>query len=154
VRTTRAGLAYWPPVSLPPPSYARDAATAEYYDQRSPEDDSARRDRLDAERASTLARLEAMTAEHDGIVAASVDTNADDEHDPEGSTIAFERARVAALVAQARAHLDDLDRAVARLDHGTYTVCERCGSQITAERLSARPAARTCIRCAAIPLAR
>lgn len=92
-----------------------------------------------------------MTAEHDGIVAASVDNNADDEHDPEGSTIAFERAQVAALAAQARAHLDDLDRAVARLDQGTYAVCERCGSPITAERLSARPATRTCIDCAAIP---
>jgi demethylmenaquinone methyltransferase/2-methoxy-6-polyprenyl-1,4-benzoquinol methylase len=116
-----------------------------------PGDESALRDLLDAERASTLARLGAMTAEHDGIVAASVDTNADDEHDPEGSTIAFERARVAALVAQARAHLDDLDRAMARLDQGTYALCERCGSPITAERLSAMPATRTCIDCAAIP---
>jgi RNA polymerase-binding transcription factor DksA/2-polyprenyl-3-methyl-5-hydroxy-6-metoxy-1,4-benzoquinol methylase len=115
-----------------------------------PEDESGLHDRLDAERASTLARLGAMTAEHEGIMAASVDTNADDEHDPEGSTIAFERARVAALVAQARAHLDDLDRAVARLDNGTYAVCERCGLEITAERLSARPATRTCIRCAAM----
>jgi RNA polymerase-binding transcription factor DksA/ubiquinone/menaquinone biosynthesis C-methylase UbiE len=116
-----------------------------------PDNESAVRGRLDAERASTLARLAAMTAEHDGIVAASVDTNADDEHDPEGSTIAFERAQVAALVAQARTHLDDLDRAVARLDQGTYPVCEHCGSQITAERLSARPATRTCIACATTP---
>jgi DnaK suppressor protein len=114
-------------------------------------DESTRRALLDAERASTLARLGSLTAEHDGIVAASVDTNADDEHDPEGSTIAFERARVAALVAQARAHLDDLDRAVARLDQGTYAMCERCGAPITAERLSARPATRTCIDCAMIP---
>jgi RNA polymerase-binding transcription factor DksA len=117
-------------------------------------DESAVRDTLEAERASTLARLRAMTAEYDGIVAASVDTNADDEHDPEGSTIAFERAQVAALVTQAQADLDDLDRAVARLDHGRYAVCERCSSQIAAERLAARPATRTCIRCAAIPPSR
>jgi RNA polymerase-binding transcription factor DksA len=123
-------------VSLPPPTCASDTGA---------------RNRLDAERASTLARLAALTAEHDGIVAASVDTNGDDEHDPEGSTIAFERARVDALAAQARAHLDDLDRAVARLDSGTYAVCERCGSQIAAERQSARPGARTCIRCAGLP---
>lgn len=116
-----------------------------------PGDESALRDLLDSERAATLARLGALTTEHDGIVAASVDTNADDEHDPEGSTIAFERARVAALMAQARAHLDDLERGVARLDQGTYAICERCGSAITAERLSARPATRTCIDCAAIP---
>jgi DnaK suppressor protein len=139
----KAEMAYWPVVSPSPPTCAGDTSA--------PSDDSAARDRLDAERASTLVRLGALTAEHDGIVAASVDTNADDEHDPEGSTIAFERARVDALAAQARAHLDDLDRAMARLDDGTYAVCERCGSQIAAERLSARPAARTCIRCAGLP---
>ena len=93
-------------------------------------DESTVRNALEAERASTLARLGAMTAEYDGIVAASVDTNADDEHDPEGSTIAFERAQVAALVSQAQADLDDLDRAMARLDKGAYAICERCGSQI------------------------
>lgn len=112
-------------------------------------DQSAVRDRLHAERASTLARLRAMTAEYEGIVDGSVDTNTDDEHDPEGSTIAFERARVAALVAQAQADLDDLDRAMTRFSQGTYAVCERCGSEIAAERLAARPATRTCIRCAA-----
>jgi DnaK suppressor protein len=111
-------------------------------------DELAMREVLAAERASTLARLSAMTADYEGIVAASVDTNADDEHDPEGSTIAFERAQVAALVAQARAYLGDLDLAVARLGQGTYTVCERCGSPIAPERLAARPAARTCIDCA------
>jgi RNA polymerase-binding transcription factor DksA len=111
-------------------------------------DESAVRRVLDAERASTLARLSAMTADYDGIVAASVDTNADDEHDPEGSTIAFERAQVAALVAQARAYLGDLDKAVARLGRGTYAVCERCGSPIGPDRLAARPAAPTCIDCA------
>lgn len=114
-------------------------------------DESAFRDALEAERTATVARLEAMIAEYDGIVAASLDTNADDEHDPEGSTIAFERAQVAALMSQAQADLDDLDRAMARLDQGRYAICERCGSQIAAQRLAARPATRTCIRCAAIP---
>jgi RNA polymerase-binding transcription factor DksA len=114
-------------------------------------DESVFRDALEAERTATVARLKAMTAEYDGIVAASLDTNADDEHDPEGSTIAFERAQVAALMSQAQADLDDLDRAMARLDQGRYGVCERCGSQIAAQRLAARPATRTCIRCAAIP---
>jgi DnaK suppressor protein len=117
-------------------------------------DESAVRDTLEAERASTLARLQAMTAEYEGIVAASVDTNADDEHDPEGSTIAFERAQVAALVTQAQSDLDDLDRAVARLDQGRYATCEQCGSPIAADRLAARPATRTCITCAAIPPSR
>jgi RNA polymerase-binding transcription factor DksA len=164
------GLAYWAAVNLPP-SFAHDAGTAAYYDQRAPDydewyenvkagserasdpvvDDSVVRLRLRAERASTLGRLYALTAEHDGIVAASADANADDEHDPEGSTVAFERAQVAALAAQAQAYLDDLDRAEARVDHGTYTACEQCGSSIAAARLAARPATRTCVGCAVLP---
>ena len=82
------------------------------------------------------------------MVAASRDTNADDEHDPEGATIAFERSQLGALVRQARLHLDEVDAALARLDAGTYGTCEACGDPIGEGRLEARPAARTCIRCA------
>lgn len=101
------------------------------------------------ERSAALGRIEAMTSDFDGIVAAAAGTNGDDEHDPEGSTIAYERAQVAALLGEARAHLDDLDRAMARLSDGTYEVCERCGASIAPERLAARPATRSCIHCAA-----
>jgi RNA polymerase-binding transcription factor DksA len=82
-------------------------------------------------------------------VAASLDTNADDEHDPEGATIAFERSQIGSLVTQVQHHLAEVDAAIARLDAGTYGVCERCGSPIGAERLEALPAARLCIACAA-----
>lgn len=82
------------------------------------------------------------------MVAASVDSNADDEHDPEGSTIAFERSQLAALVDQARRHLDEIDGAHERLAEGRYGVCEFCGDQIARPRLEARPVARTCVSCA------
>jgi RNA polymerase-binding protein DksA len=82
------------------------------------------------------------------VVAASRDTNADDEHDPEGATIAFERSQLGALVRQARDHLAEIDAAEARIEAGTYGVCERCGADIGEGRLEARPVARTCIRCA------
>jgi DnaK suppressor protein len=108
---------------------------------------------LETERASTLTRIGAMTAEFDEIVAGSADSNADDEHDPEGSTIAFERAKTAALLKEAKAYLDELDYAVARLEAGTYWTCARCGGTIGAARLMARPAARNCISCAAAPAA-
>lgn len=48
------------------------------------------------------------------------------------------------LLATAEAVLDDVDRALARLDEGTYGTCEVCGSAIDEERLAARPAARSC----------
>jgi RNA polymerase-binding transcription factor DksA len=92
-----------------------------------------------------------MTTEFDAIVEASSGANLDDEHDPEGSTVAFERAQVATLLVDAKRYLDELDQAVARLDTGLYGVCERCGAPIGPERLAARPAARTCVVCSGSP---
>ncbi|MDF2145677.1 TraR/DksA C4-type zinc finger protein [Knoellia sp. p5-6-4] len=105
-------------------------------------------DRLEAELAETSARLEALRRDFDGVVAASADSNADDEHDPEGATIAFERSQIAALVRQAERHLADVRQALARLEAGSYGICERCGEAIPGERLEARPVARTCVGCA------
>ena len=107
------------------------------------------RTRLEAEREQTLHRLAALTDDFDSIVAASRDTNADDEHDPEGATIAFERSQVSTLVRQVQQHLAEVDAAFQRLDAGTYGICERCGQPIGEGRLEARPVARTCIGCAA-----
>ncbi|NGN94924.1 TraR/DksA family transcriptional regulator [Nocardioides sp. KC13] len=106
------------------------------------------RERLETERRQTLGRLADLTDDFDAVVAASRDTNADDEHDPEGATIAFERSQVQAVVRQVRKHLDEVDAALRRLDQGTYGICERCGEPIGEGRLEARPAARTCITCA------
>ena len=111
-------------------------------------DDAAVGRRLASERRRTLARIRAMTRDFDAIVAGSSDSNIDDEHDPEGSTVAFERARTAALLEQARSYLDELDLARSRLDAGIYSVCEHCGGPIGVQRLAARPAARTCVGCA------
>ena len=101
------------------------------------------------EREEALARLASLTADHDAVVAASLDTNADDEHDPEGATIAFERSQIGALVRHVRHHLAEVDAALARVEARAYGVCEECGSPIGAARLEALPAARTCIECAA-----
>ena len=106
------------------------------------------RTRLEDLRAETLERLAALRGEHDAVVAASRDSNADDEHDPEGATIAFERAQVDALVQDAVARLQSVDDAVARIDDGTYGTCARCGEPIAAGRLEARPTATTCVGCA------
>lgn len=105
-------------------------------------------DPLLAEREAALAQIEALTQEFDGLVAASRSSNADDEHDPEGATIAFERQQVVALLEQAQRRLADVDAALAHRAAGDYGICENCGRPIAAERLAARPAARTCIDCA------
>lgn len=109
---------------------------------------STARARLAADRADTLARAAALSRDFDGIVAANALVAVDDEHDPEGGTTAFERAHVAALMAQTREHLEELDRALERLERGQYGRCDGCGGTIPPERLEIRPAATTCVHCA------
>jgi len=82
------------------------------------------------------------------MVAASRDSNADDEHDPEGATIAFERAQLRAILSQSVADLAEHDAALERLAGAGYGACERCGQPIAPARLEARPTARLCIDCA------
>ena len=106
------------------------------------------RSRLLAERQAAVDRLAGLDREFAGIVEAAGSANADDEHDPEGATIAFERQHLAALLDQAREQLSELDAALQRLNDGSYGLCRQCGRPIGAARLEARPAADTCITCA------
>jgi DnaK suppressor protein len=105
--------------------------------------------RLAAERAAAQARLVRTDEDLAALFAASRDSNADDEHDPEGQTIAYERAQLAASADSARHHLREVDAAAARLAAGTYGACEVCSRPIDAARLEARPTARTCVEHAA-----
>lgn len=102
---------------------------------------------LDEARAEAVARVEALAAQLAGIVETASASSGDDEHDPEGQTVAYDRAQVAALLAAARHDLAEIDAARARVTAGTYGVCERCGRPVAPERLEARPAARTCVTC-------
>ncbi|MEP6651079.1 MAG: TraR/DksA family transcriptional regulator [Lapillicoccus sp.] len=106
-------------------------------------------ERLAEERALVSARLGRMEEDMTELFAASRDANADDEHDPEGQTIAYERSQLSAMIRQARAHLDEIDAAGARLSVGSYWICELCHQPIGAERLAGKPTARTCVEHAA-----
>src|ERR1039457_1811835 len=107
-------------------------------------DESTARDLLTEERAATLGRVQTLAGSLSDIVSNTDGANSDDEHDPEGSTIAFERAQVSALLASARAYLEALDEALARLSGGTYWVCQRCGDEIAPERLGGGPGGGPC----------
>ena len=103
---------------------------------------------LAAEREKARAQVADLAAEVAGIVEAAAAAPPDDEHDAEGSTVGFERARLTALLAHAESRLTELDRAITRLSSDTYGLCERCDQPIPPERLAALPSARTCVRCA------
>jgi RNA polymerase-binding transcription factor DksA len=108
------------------------------------------REWLEVQRQQAIQSLASLTGNFDEVVTASRDTNADDEHDPEGATIAFERSQLAAHVAHVQGHLTEVKGAIERLDAGTYGICERCGQAIGKARIEARPAARECVRCASV----
>src|SRR4051794_22738754 len=76
----------------------------------------------DAAAVRTLADLGAEIA---AITEARQDANSDDEHDPEGTTIAYERSQADALRRLAEERRAAVAAAVARLDEGRYGVCIR-----------------------------
>ncbi|MFJ3385917.1 MULTISPECIES: TraR/DksA family transcriptional regulator [unclassified Curtobacterium] len=71
--------------------------------------------------------------------------NTDDEHDPEGATLAWERGSLGAVRDDARRRIDQVDAALARLDAGTYGTCAVGGEPIPEARLAVVPWAATCV---------
>lgn len=114
----------------------------------SPAERQTLRAHLSAEVARTARRAAALERDLANIIEVSADAVRDDEHDPEGATIAFERAQIAALLADAQARLAALGQATDRLERGDSGVCQRCAAPIGFERLLARPASTECIACA------
>ena len=106
--------------------------------------------RLTEARAQTLQQIAALRRNFEGFVESALLVNTDDEHDPEGATIAFERAQVSALSKQAAADLAAIDDALERLSRGSYGRCEVCAGPIGDERLDAIPSATRCIACASM----
>src|SRR5258705_10396291 len=109
------------------------------------------RDAIAIERGRVSDQIANLQQSFTGIVDAAELTSTDDEHDPEGTTIAYERAQVSALLTQARDDLLALDAALQRIDDGTIETCEACGRPIAFERLLALPGVRTGVHCAAWP---
>ncbi len=95
--------------------------------------------------ARQIASLEDIVA---AIVEGSELTSTDDEHDPEGATIAYERAQATALLRQARADADALVVTRSQLEQHGRVLCAVCGGSIGLERVAALPTATRCIRCA------
>ena len=106
------------------------------------------RETLLAERADAAVRVAGLERELASALEAAAEGTADDEHDPEGSTTAFERAQVAAVLEQVRERLGALDDALARVGDPGFGTCAVCGRAIAPERLTARPWTTTCVECA------
>lgn len=92
-----------------------------------------------------LARLD---ADEESLRHDRADATADDEHDPEGSTLSGEWQRVDALRRARQEERAEVVRALSLIDSGGYGVCTVCGRDIPAERMEARPTATMCVACA------
>jgi RNA polymerase-binding transcription factor DksA len=103
---------------------------------------------LDAERDQTLSLIQSIQDEMGAFVDARRDTPTDDEHDPEGPTLAFERSQASVALAQSELHVREIDLAIERIEDGSYGLCTNCHSPIKLSRLQVRPRAAHCIQCA------
>ena len=112
-------------------------------------------DTLEARLAAEWDRATALIGDLKDELAAIAETTAagpDDEHDAEGSTVAYERARVQALLAHAERAVAEIEAATSRAAAMTDGVrCRRCRSPIPDERLIALPTTQVCVFCAAAP---
>jgi len=106
------------------------------------------RQRLEAERD----RLRETIQTREEEVTQYSDRQANDNygysnHLADGGSSTFEVEKDLALARNAQAMLEDVERALARMDDGTYGICERCGKEIPRERLEAFPQATLCVPC-------
>lgn len=69
------------------------------------------------------------------------------DHMADQGSATFSRELDMTLEEQARESLTQIERALARMDAGTYGTCARCGATIPAERLEAMPEADLCLSC-------
>jgi len=108
------------------------------------------RRRLEDERGRHLRQADELQAEADALAMERDpgDTQFDEESG-EGDTVNVERERDLLLSASARGIVEAIDRALARMDAGTYGLCVPAGRRIALERLEAIPYAEECVDCKA-----
>src|SRR3954470_22887090 len=96
-------------------------------------------------RAALTAERERVSNELETI---GTDSGANDSGFADSGQVTAERGEVDALVGSLRDTLSDIDDALAKIESGSYGMCEQCGKPIGDARLEAMPAARLCITCA------
>ncbi len=106
------------------------------------------RDALNGRRSELLERQGRLDASLSDAREARSGGQADDEHDPEGPTMAATWSQLTGLHEDFELEWTEIDHALQRIDVGTYGVCVKCGRPIGVARLRARPFAELCIDCA------
>ncbi|MCO5999593.1 TraR/DksA family transcriptional regulator [Actinoallomurus rhizosphaericola] len=103
------------------------------------------RDRLQTEMGELTAEIATAESQIAERINDAAEGAGDDQADAGAKT--FEREQAMALTYNARDLLAQNERAIVRIDQGTYGVCESCGQAIGKARLQAFPRATLCVRC-------
>lgn len=101
-----------------------------------------------AERLRLRSLVDSLTANFDDLAEAADASPPDDEHDPEGHTIAYERSQLAGRRDEYLRTIEELTIAESRLDDVDSALCEDCGKPIPHERRLAVPNTTRCVDCA------
>jgi DnaK suppressor protein len=112
-------------------------------------DDAGARQRLADEKERLRALRVVLENEHlhdEPEEDSSAELSHADQHPADAASDAFEREKEFSILEQVEAELIEVDRALARLDEGTYGRCDACGGEIPDERLESVPAARFCVQ--------
>ncbi|MEZ5169841.1 MAG: hypothetical protein R3A49_03740 [Acidimicrobiia bacterium] len=106
------------------------------------------REQLRTERAHLLEQADELRAEADQLAAErdQGDTQFDEESG-EGDTLSVERERDLFLSAANRQIVEEIDRAMERIENGTYGVCVPARKRLPIARLEALPWVETCVDC-------
>jgi RNA polymerase-binding protein DksA len=103
--------------------------------------------RLRDERAELSEQL--TTIEDQAFAATQSDISGDvgvDDESADAGTATFEREKELSIEQNVRDLIQKIDRALKRIDAGTYGICERCGKPIEKARLKALPYVDLCIK--------
>lgn len=101
-----------------------------------------------AERATYLKQADELKAQADSLALEHEPGDVQfDEEGGEGGTSNVDRELDLLLSAQARASITEIDVALAKIENGTYGLCEQCGAVIPEARLEALPHASLCVSC-------
>ncbi len=99
---------------------------------------------LAARRLELIGEQEQLSSQLDDLHVGDP-SEAHDENFADSGQVAAEQGESMVLAGKLREQLDDVQRALDKLDAGSYGTCEACGETIAADRLEAMPATRFCI---------
>lgn len=104
------------------------------------------KDALVKERAHLVHQLDDLGAAESGDLRSDLDFG---ESFADAAAVTAERTEVLGVVEALKTQLDDVDKALAHIDAGTYGTCDNCGNEIGTDRMRFRPASVLCVSCKA-----